>query len=100
MLPKYGVGHTNPIIFCEDPLSAALIQACFSSFAFDYIIRQKIVGTHLTYGYLYQLPVPSLSTFHSAPGGVRWFVDRTCSANVNGMIMPCRDSRRSGQTIT
>ncbi|MGC4854618.1 HipA N-terminal domain-containing protein [Micromonospora sp. DT4] len=40
---------------------------------------------------------------HDLPGAVRVLPEgeeRTCSANVNGMIMPCRDSRRSGQTIT
>ncbi|RKN08187.1 Eco57I restriction-modification methylase domain-containing protein [Streptomyces radicis] len=57
-LPPYGVGHTYPLLFPEDATAAALLQTCLSSFAFDYAIRQKIAGTHLTYGYLYQLPVP------------------------------------------
>ncbi|MEW1660358.1 DNA methyltransferase [Streptomyces sp. NPDC093707] len=76
VLPPYGVGHTNPLVFPQDAASAALLQACMSSFVFDYVIRQKIVGTHLTYGYLYQLPVPRLADFHAASGGARWFIDR------------------------
>ncbi|WP_217137110.1 Eco57I restriction-modification methylase domain-containing protein [Streptomyces sp. AC558_RSS880] len=76
VLPPYGVGHTNPLVFPESAESAALLQACMSSYVFDYVIRQKIAGTHLTYGYLYQLPVPGLTDFHEAPGGVRWFIDR------------------------
>ncbi|MEK8170880.1 hypothetical protein NKH77_18975 [Streptomyces sp. M19] len=52
------------------------MQTCLSSYVFDYVIRQKIAGTHLTYGYLYQLPVPELSDFADAPGGAKWFIDR------------------------
>ncbi|WP_328671981.1 Eco57I restriction-modification methylase domain-containing protein [Streptomyces sp. NBC_00328] len=76
VLPPYGVGHTNPLMFPADAESAALLQACLSSYVFDYVIRQKIAGTHLTYGYIYQLPVPALSDFAEAPNGTRWFIDR------------------------
>ncbi|MEW2075324.1 DNA methyltransferase [Streptomyces sp. NPDC013433] len=76
VLPPYGVGHTNPLVFPENAESAALLQACMSSYVFDYVIRQKIAGTHLTYGYLYQLPVPGITDFHEMSGGVRWFIDR------------------------
>ncbi|MFE3591530.1 Eco57I restriction-modification methylase domain-containing protein [Streptomyces niveus] len=58
VLPRYAVGHTNPVMFPANSGAAALLQACFGSFVFDYTIRQKIAGTHLTYGYLYQLPIP------------------------------------------
>ncbi|MFI7214264.1 Eco57I restriction-modification methylase domain-containing protein [Micromonospora maritima] len=75
VLPGYGVGHTNPLLFPANAEAAALIQACLTSFVFDYVLRQKIVGTHLTYGYLYQLPMPSLADFQTFEG-VRWFVDR------------------------
>lgn len=54
-LPTNPVGHTLPIaLFSGD---AALLQAVWSSFAFDYVARQKVGGTHMTYGYLMQLPV-------------------------------------------
>ncbi|MFH8869430.1 Eco57I restriction-modification methylase domain-containing protein [Streptomyces griseus] len=76
VLPPYGVGHTNPLMFPEGAESAALLQACMSSFVFDYVIRQKIAGTHLTYGYLYQLPVPLLADFRAVPGGAEWFTAR------------------------
>ncbi|MEU6879970.1 DNA methyltransferase [Streptomyces sp. NPDC046712] len=76
VLPPYGVGHTNPLMFPEDADSAALLQACMSSFVFDYVIRQKIAGTHLTYGYLYQLPVPPLADFRAVSGGAEWFTAR------------------------
>ncbi|GAA2453722.1 Eco57I restriction-modification methylase domain-containing protein [Streptomyces macrosporus] len=76
VLPPYGVGHTNPLMFPRSAESAALLQACMSSFVFDYVIRQKIAGTHLTYGYLYQLPIPLLTQFHEAFREVGWFTDR------------------------
>ncbi|WP_433233396.1 Eco57I restriction-modification methylase domain-containing protein [Micromonospora sp. CA-248260] len=76
VLPSYGVGHTNPLVFPLGAEAAALLQACLSSFVFDYVIRQKIAGTHLTYSYLYQLPVPSRAAFRALHGGDRWFIDR------------------------
>lgn len=57
-LPPYAVGHTNPLMFPRQWKTASAFQACLASYVFDYVIRQKIAGTHLTYGYLYQLPVP------------------------------------------
>ncbi|MFF3892843.1 Eco57I restriction-modification methylase domain-containing protein [Streptomyces sp. NPDC001812] len=76
VLPPYGVGHTNPLMFPANAEAAALLQACLSSYIFDYVIRQKIAGTHLTYGYLYQLPVPDHSDFAEVFGGTGWFIDR------------------------
>ncbi|MET8411341.1 DNA methyltransferase [Streptomyces sp. NPDC005195] len=76
VLPPYGVGHTNPLMFPADAQAAALLQGCLSSHVFDYVIRQKIAGTHLTYGYLYQLPVPALADFEDVDGGAAWFIDR------------------------
>lgn len=55
--PRCGVGHTLPIWFAPShpaPLWAGL-NGCLSSIVFDYNARQKVGGTHLTYGYLKQL---------------------------------------------
>ena len=58
VVPRAGVGHTMPLLFTEQSahLSAALL-ANWVSLAFDYVARQKVGGTHLTYGYLKQFPV-------------------------------------------
>jgi hypothetical protein len=59
LLPRVVLGHTSPICFFVQqylPKSACLI-ANFSSLVFDFITRQKLGGTHLTYFYLKQLPV-------------------------------------------
>lgn len=58
VIPRLGVGHTLPLYF--SPKDAAL-QSCllgnWQSMTFDYVARQKVGGTHLTYGYLKQFPV-------------------------------------------
>jgi hypothetical protein len=59
ILPRVGVGHTLPVML-PTPKNIVLISmltANLSSFVFDFIARQKIGGTHLTYLYLKQLPV-------------------------------------------
>lgn len=55
-LPTTAVGHTLPIAFTQR--GQAVLQAAWSSFAFDYVARQKVGGTHMTYSYLMQLPSP------------------------------------------
>lgn len=64
LIPRTAVGHTTPLLMpaVEPPLVACL-YACLCSFALDYAARQKVGGTHLTYGYLKQLPVLIPSTY-------------------------------------
>ncbi|MGV9844514.1 Eco57I restriction-modification methylase domain-containing protein [Streptomyces fungicidicus] len=57
--PAHGFGHPFPLALPRDPQSAPLLLTVLSSMAFDYSVRQKIGGTHLTYGYVTQLPVPT-----------------------------------------
>lgn len=58
LFPRSAVGHTSPLFFlnAELPLWAAF-YANSSSLILDYIARQKVGGTHLTYGYLNQFPI-------------------------------------------
>jgi hypothetical protein len=65
VLPQVGVGHTCPLAFLGAkllPQSLSLI-ANVTSFIFDYSTRQKVGGTHLTYGFLKQLPVLPPDTY-------------------------------------
>jgi hypothetical protein len=55
LLPRTGVGHTFPLLLAFGRVSA--LYANLASFVLDYAARQKIAGTHLTYGYLNQFPV-------------------------------------------
>ena len=59
VLPRVGVGHTVPLMF---PATGgvghwAALLANLGSLVLDYLARQKVGGTHLTYGYLKQFPV-------------------------------------------
>ena len=63
VVPWAGYGHTLPLLVPEHDdavgytADAWLLVACFNSFAFDYVARQKVQGTHLTWYTIEQLPV-------------------------------------------
>lgn len=65
VLPRVPVGHTIPLMFtyAADAKKAACLIGCMNSFVVDYNARQKIGGTHLTYGFLKQFPVLPPSAF-------------------------------------
>jgi len=78
VIPYVGVGHTMPLFLPDGPdvdqMAAFLTN--LSTFVFDYAARQKVGGTHLTYGYLNQLPVLRPEEF----GGLAsWSSDQTIS---------------------
>lgn len=58
ILPYAGVGHTMPLVLLEirSIETAAFVVANMTAFGLDYVARQKIGGTHLTYNYLKQFP--------------------------------------------
>jgi hypothetical protein len=58
VLPLAGVGHTAPLVIARaEPKDVAALEANLASFVFDYVARQKVGGTHLTFGLLEQLPL-------------------------------------------
>ncbi|AQT71443.1 Eco57I restriction-modification methylase domain-containing protein [Streptomyces sp. fd1-xmd] len=78
-LPAFGVGHKFPLMFVE--ADAAALSGVLGSFAFDYVVRQKVAGTSMTYGYVMQFPVPSPDTqlpFRASEGArlVDWLTSR------------------------
>ena len=60
-VPWVGCGHTLPILLPTheefNAISAAFLLANLNCFVLDYIARQKIQGTHLTWYTVEQLPV-------------------------------------------
>jgi hypothetical protein len=68
LLPRVGVGHTVPLMLFQTLRAdlAACFLAVVNSLIFDWITRQKIGGTHLTYTYLTQLPVLPPEAFSAA----------------------------------
>lgn len=58
LIPPVGVGHTCPIMLPAcDAGQCALLGSSLATLVHDFSARQKVGGTHLTYGYLNQLPV-------------------------------------------
>lgn len=59
-VPRCGIGHNAPLLFLSvDYDRWAAFISIISSLVFDYVARQKVGGTHLTYSYFNQLPCPS-----------------------------------------
>lgn len=60
VIPPVGVNHKAPLFFVNPvhgvPLAAALL-ANFNALCLDYVARQKVSGTSLTYFYLKQFPI-------------------------------------------
>jgi hypothetical protein len=82
VLPRSAVGHKLPLAFPARPDHVPLVQAVWSSLAFDYVSRQKISGTGMTYFIVKQLACPAPDTFEQTQpwtGGVtlrEWVVPR------------------------
>ena len=59
--PQVGCGHTLPVLLPAgegfDSGIASCLLANLNSFGFDYVARQKVQGTHLTWYTVEQLPV-------------------------------------------
>jgi hypothetical protein len=76
LLPWAAVGHTAPLVFTDGVKS---IQRCalvanLNALAFDFVVRQKMGGTHMTYFILRQLPV--LPPDRYTPALLRFIVPR------------------------
>ncbi|WEE75744.1 N-6 DNA methylase [Comamonas testosteroni] len=59
VIPRVGVNHKTPLYFVQPTLSvahSAALLANFDSLVLDYVARQKVGGTSLSYFYLKQLP--------------------------------------------
>ena len=67
VLPRAAVGNKFPIAFPADPAAAPLLQSVWSSLAFDYISRQKLSGTGMTYFIVKQLACPEPAAFDGTP---------------------------------
>ncbi len=61
LFPRTAVGHTTPLVLGDafDAEGAACLLAALSSLCLDYLARQKVGGTHLTFAYMKQLPIPT-----------------------------------------
>ncbi|GAB7190244.1 N-6 DNA methylase [Kineococcus sp. NUM-3379] len=81
VLPRSAVGNKFPVAFPGQPRNAVLLHAVWSSLVFDYVARQKLSGTGMTYFIVKQLAMPAPATFEHSPvwAGKRlddWLIDR------------------------
>lgn len=80
------------LAFCDPPESALMLLANFNSFAFDFVARQKVGGTHLKYFTMRQLPMlhPSSASYtppwSSEPLG-QWINERVLDLLVDNTEM-------------
>lgn len=63
VLPASAVGHVFPVAVPEDPILAVLLHGLWSSSVFDFVTRQKLSGTHMTYNIVEQLACPAPDRF-------------------------------------
>ena len=72
IVPQVGCGHTLPVLIpAEDDVdgaSMACLLANLNSFCFDYVARQKVQGTHLTWYTVEQLPIIAPSGYDATFG--------------------------------
>jgi hypothetical protein len=65
--PRVGVNHKTPLFFVgHSPHLAAALLGNWAALTFDYVARQKVGGTSLTYFYLKQFPVLPPSAYAAA----------------------------------
>jgi len=59
LAPRAGIGHTFPVALVDGRgfSHVACLYANMTAFVFDYLARQKIGGTHVTYSLLKQFPL-------------------------------------------
>lgn len=62
VLPRSAVGHKFPLATLADPDHGVLLHAVWSSLVLDYVARQKLSGSGMSYFIVYQLacPVPAV----------------------------------------
>ncbi|WP_006245931.1 Eco57I restriction-modification methylase domain-containing protein [Mycolicibacterium tusciae] len=90
-LPRAAVGHSMPLIASD---ADDVLQGAFTSYALDFVLRQKLGGTNLTFNYMQQLALPSPAVINGqsawAGGPIReWIGDRVRSLN-DGVAQPVR----------
>ncbi len=68
LIPRAGAGHTTPLILSQQGSTfvSSVGLSSLNCLSADYISRQKIAGTHLTFFYIKQLPVLPIERYSLA----------------------------------
>jgi hypothetical protein len=88
-LPKHAVGDKFLLMFVgegarERTRMSALLQSVLSSFASDYVARQKIGGTSFKYFSMQQVPVPLPSNYSPT---LAWSIGRSVGDWITGRVL-------------
>jgi hypothetical protein len=70
VLPRVAVGNSAPVCLFRDSMIVFAFLSNVSSFAFDYVTRQKLGGSHLNFFILNQLPAMPPRTFNERVGWI------------------------------
>lgn len=84
--PRVGIGHKMPLLFCANAPSVRHLIGLYgnlNALALDFVARQKVGGTSLTYHYMKQFPVlpPNQYTPHDLDFIAPRVVELTYTAN-------------------
>ncbi len=72
VIPRSGVGHTLPLIKTGTPSAyRAFLLANLNTIVFDFVVRQKISSTHMTFFIVEQLPILPPNTYDADFHGAR-----------------------------
>ncbi|MFS2099322.1 N-6 DNA methylase [Variovorax sp. Varisp85] len=75
VVPRIAVGHSMPLIAVEKPpAQCASLVGLLGALVFDYVVRQKLGGTNMTFGYVKQFPVPEIDRY--TPAALDFIVPR------------------------
>lgn len=97
LIPFVGVGHTAPLVFFGDnkARNIAAFLGCVNSLALDYCARQSVGGSHLTYSYLRQFPVPApLALEERASWDTNLSVQEWCFPRISELVLTSWDHQR------
>jgi hypothetical protein len=84
VLPSTAVGHKFPLAFPSQPADAPQLHAVWSSLVFDYVARQKVSGSGMTYFIVKQLACPTPATF-ARP--TKWWAEQTLADWVRPYVL-------------
>lgn len=74
VMPRSGAGDAFLFALPADATDGALLQAVWSSYAFDFVARQKLSGTHMKYFTMQQIACPAPGTFRAS---TKWMSGKT-----------------------
>ncbi|MCK4306421.1 MAG: SAM-dependent DNA methyltransferase, partial [Candidatus Eisenbacteria sp.] len=86
VMPVAAVGHTCPLLLPNkgNESDRICLVANLGQFVLDYIARQKIGGTHLTYGFLEQFPLLPAATYSEV---IPWGSSRSIGSWVQARVL-------------